>query len=406
VPGGPGRAGRLLLACALALALGAVCAPRADAFHLGGQRWPGRTITYHNLASGYAWPLARAVEAWNASGARVRFVAKPRRKAQVLIRARGRSSFGCSGYATLGFVPRFMGGGRVVIQRGCDRHIAAGILAHELGHVLGLAHEDRRCATMNSILWARCANDPGEGRWRCRLVERDDVRGAVKLYGGSVKSRGPAYCWTYPPPPPPAILELTPNPPSGADALLRWRNTSNAGVDSVLIVRKRGSCPTGEADGDESFTFSASPGSTDSYEDVDGDDTPLEPGDYCYAFWSRDAHNRTAGPATRWMTYEDVFPPPSGAAAQVGPPSGAAVRLTWTAPPNPLAAWVLVQRKEGTCPSSPEDLDAPWVDYVEAGSEVVEDWDQLGGRWCYALWSYSEDGSRHSRLPATTVVDF
>jgi hypothetical protein len=46
------------------------------------------------------------------------------------------------------------------------------------------------------------------------------------------------------------------------------------------------------------------------------------------------------------------------------------------------------------------------VDYVEAGSEVVEDWDQLGGRWCYALWSYSEDGSRHSRLPATTVVDF
>lgn len=399
----------MVVACALALVLGAVCAPPADAYHLGGQRWPGRTITYHNLAPGYAWSLARAVEAWNRSGARLRFVPKPRRKAQVLIHGRGSGSpWGCTGYATIGFVPRVIGGGHVYIQRRCGRFIGAGILAHELGHVLGLDHEDRRCATMNSVLWARCG-DPGLDRWHCRLVERDDARGAVRRYGGSVKDREPQFCWDYPPPPPPGQIVITPNPPSGADALITWKNTSNPGVSRVLIVRKRDSCPTDEADGDESFQVGASPRSNDSYEDQDADGTPLEPGDYCYALWSYDAHDRTAGPATKWMTYVDVFPSPSGVSAQLSPPSGASVKLSWTSSPNPHATAVVVLRREGTCPVSPEDPDAWFVDWVVVAPGqpgVSEDWEELSGSWCYALWSSTVSGDRYSRAPATVVVDF
>jgi hypothetical protein len=400
---------RPVVACALAALVAAVFAPGADAFHIGGQRWPGKTITYHSLAPSYAWSLAQAVKTWNASGVRVRFVKKPRARAQVVIHTRkGGSRYFCSGLATMGFVPRVFGKAFVYIDRGCDRYTAAGILAHELGHVLGLAHEDRRCATMNSALWAHCRDNPGEGRWRCRLVERDDVRGAVRLYGGSVKGVGPTYCWKYPPPPPPNSLQAIPNPSSGAAAHLQWRNTSNRGVVRVLIVRKRGSCPTGEADGDASFSSGADPGSVGTYEDDGPDDMPLEPGDYCYGFWSFDAADRTAGRATTWMTYEDVLPPPGDLAAQLGPPSGAAVRIGWTTAANPHATTVVVQSKEGSCPGSfddPDVWDTSYVDALPGQPGSLEDWWERSGRWCFALWSFSDTG-RHSRVPATLLVDF
>jgi len=72
------------------------------------------------------------------------------------------------------------------------------VLAHELGHVLGLDHEDRFCATMNSYLLdghpEYCSAAPA-GKWICRLLRTDDVRGAVSLYGGTVRPiRGPEFC--------------------------------------------------------------------------------------------------------------------------------------------------------------------------------------------------------------------
>ena len=72
------------------------------------------------------------------------------------------------------------------------------IVAHELGHVLGLDHETGVCATMNPTV----GNDhttlcptPPSGMWTCRLLQPDDVRGAVKLYGGRVRPwRGSSFC--------------------------------------------------------------------------------------------------------------------------------------------------------------------------------------------------------------------
>jgi hypothetical protein len=94
-------------------------------------------------------------------------------------------------------------GGRIVaaevgIQSGHDRYEMALIVAHELGHVLGLDHETSVCATMNPSVGddhtTRCPAPP-PGMWTCRLLQADDVRGAVSLYGGSPRPwRGSDFC--------------------------------------------------------------------------------------------------------------------------------------------------------------------------------------------------------------------
>jgi hypothetical protein len=75
------------------------------------------------------------------------------------------------------------------------------VMAHELGHVLGLLHEDRVCAVMNAsgnlhggdecsprLLW----------EWRCRLLEPDDIAGAVAAYGGHPRPpKQPERCPLY-----------------------------------------------------------------------------------------------------------------------------------------------------------------------------------------------------------------
>ena len=91
-------------------------------------------------------------------------------------------------------------GAQVGIRNGQDRYTMALVVTHEFGHVLGLDHEDRTCATMNTYLVdnhpEQCPAAP-PGMWVCRLLRADDVRGAVSLYGGTVRPiRGPEFCST------------------------------------------------------------------------------------------------------------------------------------------------------------------------------------------------------------------
>ena len=63
------------------------------------------------------------------------------------------------------------------------------IVNHELGHALGLDHEQGTCAIMNANVRLvdgpeKCGFAP-RGKRYCRMLEADDERGAVKLYGGT-----------------------------------------------------------------------------------------------------------------------------------------------------------------------------------------------------------------------------
>jgi hypothetical protein len=187
---------RLRLAALVAATLvAAVAAPSAGSFRLEGGRWPTTTITYYNEVPAYSWAVDSAAYAWNTSGARVRFLKTSRRDAKVLVGIRW---FKAAGDANVQRANGRFTGARVGIQSGQDRYTMALVVAHEFGHVLGLAHEDRTCATMNTYLDGNHPEHcpaPPPGKWVCRLLRADDVRGAVGLYGGTVRPiRGPEFC--------------------------------------------------------------------------------------------------------------------------------------------------------------------------------------------------------------------
>jgi hypothetical protein len=169
--------------------------PSADAYRIEGGRWATATITYYNEVPAYSWAVDTAAYAWNTSGARVQFLKSSRRDAKVLVGIRWYKN---AGDANVQHVNGRFVSAQVGIRSGQDRYTMALVLAHEFGHVLGLDHENRTCATMNSYLVdgspQRCRAAP-EGKWTCRLLRTDDVRGAVSLYGGVVRPiRGPEFC--------------------------------------------------------------------------------------------------------------------------------------------------------------------------------------------------------------------
>src|SRR5215210_7244398 len=152
----------------------------------------GREITYANAVPAHDWAVERAVRAWNESGADIDFVPASPRRAEVVI------SGGVPGFDGRTETVFHDGGPRPgdarvsipspAVARGRDaRFKVALIAAHELGHVLRLDHDDSGCALMNSTIVhnapARCSQPP-PGKWRSGLVEPDDIRRAVALYGG------------------------------------------------------------------------------------------------------------------------------------------------------------------------------------------------------------------------------
>jgi len=179
---------------AIGLAAGILAAP-ASAYHLEGGRWATHVITYYTEVPAYAWSVDTAAYAWNTSGVNVRLVKTSKQYAKVLVGIRWYKHAGDARVQRVGgtFVSAQVG-----IQTGHDRYEMALIIAHEFGHVLGLDHETSVCATMNPSVGndhtTLCPAPPG-GMWTCRLVQYDDARGAVALYGGTVKPwRGSSFC--------------------------------------------------------------------------------------------------------------------------------------------------------------------------------------------------------------------
>lgn len=221
-----------------ALVAALVVAQPATSYSAAGTPWPVTRIAVWNETP-YRAPLTQAMAAWNGVGTRVTLVPAPRRSAArvvVTLLPRG-SSGGDVGQATLGWTPATQG--KVEVQRGLGPRVAAAVLAHELGHVLGLGHEERGCSVMAGTVAverqragcriALCA------RLEACLVTRDDAEGLRDLY----ERRLPALR-------PPGVEGASARVVRSGGPFLELAWTSPlAGPGAAVLVRaERGRCPT------------------------------------------------------------------------------------------------------------------------------------------------------------------
>lgn len=170
----------------------------------GGAHAQGTPIRYYNAALRSAVFVGRAVRAWNGAAVGTHFVAVSRRAADVVIRPAA-SRAGCNGLATIrgsrasstrdvaiSYGSAYRTSAVVKLGENCPlpevRTVAA---AHELGLVLGLHHQRRRCSVMSPRLDARngslvrapvCSPSAWKSLLR-RSVASADVRAARALYG-------------------------------------------------------------------------------------------------------------------------------------------------------------------------------------------------------------------------------
>lgn len=245
---------RFTWVCSALLAAALLAGGGADAYSPAGRAWPGGVIRYYNAAPDQAWAVKQAVAAWNSSGAGVRFVAAPASRADVRIEHFPRISCTINAEATVGYAES----ARVWIFRRDDRspycnpYIAAPLLAHELGHVLGLGHETGGCAVMNpstTLQGPDLCVKAKPWQWRCRLLTPDDVAGAIALYGGAARARaGTSDCNLYDPMAAPARLTVAPTNAAHQFAV-RFTRPGSAAVPAFLTAGHRG---------EESFVAAAS----------------------------------------------------------------------------------------------------------------------------------------------------
>ena len=173
--------------------------------------WAGNpaVITVDNKLKKLRDPIKKALSVWNHAGIDIKWKFKSG-GADVKVVKYGNAPCGF-GLATTNY--NFNGRATdALVQLGTNSNTKKCVFtdvltaAHEFGHVLGLDHEDDKCAVMNSSTtsalgpgddpnpaWPTQCN-PQTDQWYCRVLSEDDLKGAKSIYGGNPKVKDPQFC--------------------------------------------------------------------------------------------------------------------------------------------------------------------------------------------------------------------
>jgi hypothetical protein len=174
-----------LPAAVVAAGVALLCAAPApsSAYEVGGRPWPVTTVTYRTTARAYAGAVNRAARMINRAGVGVRI-----RRAASAADADVTVAYGgtpCAGEAMVGF--NRWRTDVVTLGRGCGKGLVTLTAVHEFGHVLGLDHENHRCARMNpSFDSSGTPNHCAEHAltfWLAHPLTADDLSGLRAIYG-------------------------------------------------------------------------------------------------------------------------------------------------------------------------------------------------------------------------------
>jgi hypothetical protein len=153
--------------------------------------------------------------------------------------------------------------------------------------------------------------------WRCQLLEQDDIRGVIAIYGGTSKpaKRSSPMCTLYDPIAPPRRVTASYEAESHAVRLELSRPAAEAAIPTFLTAWA-GKRPTGFAyvrqpnDCPSPSMFSAAlrrPWPEQTQAGFSGLVDQPPPGAYCYAVWSIDGLGR---PSSRVATSRVQVPEP------------------------------------------------------------------------------------------------